>query len=121
KIRLSFLVIEKFSSLRVTKAEIEIVLHDEHDVNIIRLRFGRDKAAEDNHSCELARRFDKIIDMPQPHNHILPLSCSRREACEDFAKSGPIYSFGQVPFVIEGRKRHISSFKLLSSRFRVCC
>jgi hypothetical protein len=53
-------MIEKLSKFLITGTQVEIVPHDEHDVNIVRFRLGCDKATKDYQALKLASRLDKI-------------------------------------------------------------
>src|SRR5439155_5929986 len=99
----------------ITGLHIEIVAHDQNDVNIAWRWFGGDIAAEDNQPGEFACGAGKPLDLHQPGRDILSFGGFASEACNELVQRHAMHAFRQVAGGIEFSQSHGGG---ASQRFR---
>jgi hypothetical protein len=96
KVSLSGQMIEEKPRFPGDLGQIEAVLHDEEDINIVRLALLRDKGAIDNEPGQKAGRVSRMVDVLQTIGDRQTLNGSTTEAFDHLRESRPVYAFRQV-------------------------
>ncbi|HMP03373.1 MAG TPA: hypothetical protein PKD86_01305 [Gemmatales bacterium] len=99
-------VLEGQGSLTHHRGKVERVLHQQEEVDIVRLRLGRDERAEDDKACKMSRRTDQVVDTLEPIRNRTTLDRSLAESLEKLPQSSTMDAGWQIAFLIESRQAH---------------
>jgi hypothetical protein len=96
-------VIKQFGGLRIAGPEVKIILHHQHDINIIRGRLRRNVAAKQDHPLQPACGMRNAIDALQTCGDSLTLARAATEFFDNFLDRRSMDAFWELPKVIKVR------------------
>src|SRR5690349_18506574 len=92
-------MVEQRSRLLVVRRRVELVLHHQDDVHVVRFILGGDVAAEYNEPRQLSRVRSSPMNPDEPRGDLLPLGAASTEAGRDLVERGTVDSGRQLPLL----------------------
>ena len=82
--------------------QVERILHEEEDINVIRVGFGSDERAEYRNSRHLPGRGYELVETVQPSSYSATLDRPLAEACKHLRQCCTMHTGWQVSVFVEG-------------------
>ena len=99
-------VIEKQCRLASELGGIDVVLHQQEHVHIVRFRFVGEEGAKDHKPGQLPGGAGYAVDSISPPRHDRTWQRSRAESVEYFLQRCPMHAHRQIPHVRQRRQPH---------------
>ena len=89
-------MVEQRSRFLTAPLKLKTIAHDQNNVNVVRLSFGRDKTSEYDHTIQVTCPFGQFANASQRRSSTLTTFAANTESINDFVDARSMNPYGQV-------------------------